>query len=98
MQDKFEIYWDHYFIDKSKFIYTENRFEEKALQHLESCLQLNAITFFTTINNLFNHFKDIFDNLYWKKHIMKKFWELEMGISLLSDFNSKFIWLVSDLE
>ena len=72
MQDKFEINWNYYPSEKSKLIYKENLVERKTLQHLKLCLQLNFITFFTTINNLFNYLKDIFGNSYQKKHAMKR--------------------------
>ena len=64
MRGKFEINWGHYSIDQSKLIYIKNRVAGKALQHLESCLYMNLITFFTTIKNLFNYLEDIFDNPY----------------------------------
>ena len=63
----------------------------KALQHLEPYLQLNSITLFTSIDNLFNHLKNIFGNPHRKKHVMEKFRELKMGASLFNDFYSKFI-------
>ena len=68
------------------------------LQYLESCLQFNFITLFTTIYNLFNHLKDIFGKSYEKKHIIKKFQKLKMRASLFSDFYFEFIQLDSDLE
>ena len=98
IQSKFEINWDHYPLERSKLIYVENRVGGKVLQHLEPCLQLNSITFFSTINNLFNHFEDIFGNPHQKKHAMEKFRELKMRASLFSEFYFKFIWLVSDFE
>ena len=73
MQRKFEINWDHYPINQSKLIYAENRVEKKVLQHLELCLCVNLIAFFTTIENLFNYLEDIFDNFYQKKHAIEKF-------------------------
>ena len=98
MQDKFKINWDHYPSERSKFIYAKNWVGGKALQYLEPSLQLNSITFFTTIDNLFNHSEDIFGNPYRKVHAIKKFPKLKMGASLFSDFYSEFIWLASDLE
>ena len=98
MQGKFEIKVDHPPSKRSKLIYAENRVEGTTLQHLEPCLQLNSITFFTTIDDLFNHFKDIFGNPHQKKQNIEKFRELKIGASLLSDFYSKFIRLASDLE
>ncbi len=98
MRGKFEINWDHYPIDRNKLIYAENRVGGKALQHLEPYLRLNSITPFTTINDLFNHFKDIFSNAYRKEHAMEKFRELKMGTSSFTDFYSEFIRLASDLE
>ena len=62
MQGKYKINWDYYQSKRSKLIYLENQVGGKALQHLELCLQLNSITLFTTINNLFNHLKNIFGN------------------------------------
>ena len=62
MRGKFEINWDHYPTDRSKLIYAENRVGGKALQHLEPCLRVNSITFFATIEDLFNHLEDIFGN------------------------------------
>lgn len=62
MQGKFKINWDHYPTNKSKLIYAENRVGKKALQYLEPCLQLNSITSFATIKDLFNYLKDIFSN------------------------------------
>lgn len=73
MLGKFEINLNHYSTNKSKLIYTENRIRGKALQHLETCLQLNSITSFTTIEDLFNYLKDIFGNLHWTKHTIEKF-------------------------
>ena len=98
MQGKFEINWDHYLSEKSKLIYAENRVESKALQHFEPCFWLNFITSFTTINDLFNHLKDIFGNPHWKKHVREKFRELKMVTSSCNDFYSEFNWLTSDLE
>ena len=62
--DKFEINRSYNLTDKSKFIYVENRVSGKALQHLKPCLQINSISFFTTIKDLFNYLKNIFDNSY----------------------------------
>ena len=73
MQGKFEINWDHYPSERSKLIYAENQVGGKALQHLEPCLRLNSITPFTTINNLFNHFQDIFGNPYQRSRLWKNF-------------------------
>lgn len=70
----------------------------KALQYLKSCLYINSIIPFAIIEDLFNHLKDIFGNLYWKKHAMEIFWELKMGINLFKDFYLEFICLVLDLE
>ena len=98
MQEKFEINWDHYPSKRNKLIYAENRVGRKALQHLESCFWLNSITSFTTINDLFNYFKDIFGNLHRKEHAMEKFRKLKMGVSLFDDFDSEFIQLASKLE
>ena len=64
MQDKFEINKDHYSTDQSILIYAENKFREKALQHLESCLYINSMTSFSIIKNSLNYQKNIFDNLY----------------------------------
>lgn len=50
--------------NRSKLIYIEIKVQRKTLQHLKAYLQLNSITPFATIENLFNYFKDIFDNLY----------------------------------
>ena len=98
MQGKCKINWDHYLLERSKLIYIENRVRGKALKHLEPCLRLNFITFFTTNNNLFNHLEDIFGNPVWKKNTVQKFRELKIGASLFSDFYPEFIWLASDLE
>ena len=98
MQGKFEINWDHYLSKRSKLIYVENRVKRKALQHFEPCLRLNSITPFTTINNLFNYFEDIFDDPHQKEHAMEKSRELKMRASSFSDFYSEFIRLASDLE
>ena len=73
MQGKFEINWDHYPLKRSKLIYIENRVGGKVLQHLKPYFRLNSITFFTTINDLFNYLKDIFGNPYRKEQVMKKF-------------------------
>ncbi len=98
MRGKFEINWDHYLSERSKLIFVENQVRGKVLQHLEPCLWLNCITLFTTIDDLFNHLKDIFDISYRKKNAMDKFWELKMEASSFSDFYSKFIRLALDLE
>lgn len=45
-----------------------------------------------------NHFKDIFGKTHWKKHTIKKFPKWKMITSLFTDFYSKFILLLSDLE
>ena len=73
MEDKFEINWDHYLSERSKLIYAENRVEEKALQHLKPCLRLNSITLFSTIDDLFNYFEDIFGNFHRKEYAIEKF-------------------------
>ena len=98
MRGKFEINWDHYPTDRSKLIYAENRVEGKALQHLESCLRVNSITPFVTIEDLFNHLEDIFGNPHRKEHVMEKFRDLKMGTSSFNDFYSEFIRLALDLE
>ena len=91
MQGKFEINWDYYPTDQSKLIYAENRVGGKALQHLEPCLRVNSITLFATIEDLFNHLEDIFDNPHQKKHAIEKFRELKIEASSFSDFYSEFI-------
>lgn len=68
------------------------------MQYLDPYLQLNLITFFTTIEDLFNYLKDIFDNLHQKNHAMKKFWDSKMGINLFNDFYSEFIHLTLNLN
>ena len=73
MEGKFEINWDYYCTERSKLINAENRVRRKALQHLELCLRLNFITLFTTIEELFNHLKDIFGNFHQKKYVVEKF-------------------------
>ena len=73
MRGKFEINWDYYLINQSKLIYAKNRVRGKALQHLKPCLRVNLITFFATIEDLFNYLKNIFDNSYQKKYAIKKF-------------------------
>ena len=98
MRGKFEINWDHYPLERSKLIYAENRVGGKVLQHLESCLRLNSIISFTTIDDLFNYLEDIFGNPHRKEHVIEKFRELKMGASSFSDFYSEFIRLASDLE
>ena len=96
MRGKFKINWDHYPIERSKLIYVENRVGEKALQHLEPCLWLNSITFFATIEDLFNHLEDIFDNPQWKKHAIEKFRDLKMNTCSFNNFYSVFIRLASE--
>ena len=64
MQGKFDINWDHYPTDRSKHIYIEKKVRGKALQHLKPCIQLNLITSFTTIKDLFNYLEDIIGNFY----------------------------------
>ncbi len=98
MWGKFEINKNYYPTNRSKLIYGENKVRGKALQHLEPCLRLNSITPFTTIDNLFNHFENIFGNPYWKKYIMEKFRKLKIGTSSFTDFYSEFIRLASNLE
>ena len=80
MQGKFEINWDHYPSKRSKLIYTKNRVGKKALQHLEPCLRLNFTILFTTIDNLFNHFEDIFGNALQKMYAIEKFQELKLEL------------------
>lgn len=70
---KFRIIWDHYFSQRSKLIDVENKVGEKGLQYYETYLQFNFITFFTIINNLFNHFKDIFGYSYPKEYAIEKY-------------------------
>lgn len=60
------------------------------MQYLKPSLQLNAITPFTTIDDLFDYCENIFGNLYQKKHTMEKFQELKMGISLFNFIPSLF--------
>ncbi len=86
MRGKFEINWDHYPTDQSKLIYTENRVGGKALQCLESCLHVNSITLFVTIEDLFNHLENIFGNLHRKEHAMEKFRDLKIDTSSFNDF------------
>lgn len=71
MGDKFEINWNHYFTDKNKSIYAENRDKRKALHHLETYLSQNSIMSIATIDDLFNYLEDIFDNSYKNKYIME---------------------------
>lgn len=59
---------------------------------------MNSITSFATIEDLFNHLEDIFDNSYWKEHAMEMFQELKMGTDLFKDFYSEFICLALDLK
>lgn len=65
---------------------------------LESGLQLNSISFFTTIDNPFHHLEDIFGNLHQKELAIEKFQELKMTASLFYDFYSELIQLVSSIE
>ena len=76
----------------------ENRVGGKALQYLEPCLRVNSITYFVTIEDLFNHLEDIFGNPHQKKHTIEKFRDLKMGTSSFNNFYSEFIRLASDLE
>lgn len=78
MRDKFEINYDYNLSKKNKHIYVENQVGGKGLQHLEPCFQFSSITFFTIIDNLFNHFENIFDNHHQKKHVIEKFRKLRM--------------------
>lgn len=57
------------------FIYAKNRVRKTTLQHLVFCLLMNYTTSFTTIDNLLNHFGDIFGNAYQKEHTVNKFRE-----------------------
>ena len=98
MQSKIEINWDHYPTDQSKLIYVKNRVGRKVLQHLEPCLRVNLITFFATIEDLFNHLENIFDNPHQREYVIEKFQELKMEASLFSDFYSEFIRLASNFE
>lgn len=91
IQSIFEINLDHYLLERNKLIYTENRVTGKALQHLKPSFQLNFITFFNIIKDLFNYLKDIFGNFYQKKRAIEKFRELKIGANLFSGFYSKFI-------
>lgn len=84
--------------DRSKAIYIENRIGRKTLQHWELFLQLSSITPLTTIDDLFNHLGDIFGKLHQKKHTIEIFRELKTRTKSFTDFYSKFIQLVSDLE
>ena len=68
------------------------------MQYLEPCLRVNLITFFAIIEDLFNHFKDIFGNPYQKEHAIEKFRELKIEVSLFSGFYLKFIQLASNFE
>lgn len=63
LRDKFEINHNYYLLRKRELEYIENRVKRKAL-YLQLYLQFNVITSFTTINNLFNHFKDLFSNFH----------------------------------
>lgn len=98
MRWKVEINCDHYPSEKSKLIYAENWVGRRALQHLEICLYLNFITFFITIDDLFNHLKDTFSNSYQKEHAIEKFGEPKIGASLFNNIYFKFIRLASDLD
>lgn len=68
------------------------------MQYQELCLQLNLVTLFATIEDLFNYLEDIFSNLYWKKYVMEKFRDLKMSTSSLNKFYSEFICLLLNLE
>lgn len=91
MRGKFHINRDHYHSEKSNLIYAKNRVKGRVLQHLEICLELQFITSFTTINDLFNFRKYTFSQFHQKEHVMKKFRELKKGASLFSDFYFEFI-------
>lgn len=72
MQNKFEINWDYHPINRNKLFYVKNRVKKKTLQYLKPYLQLNLITFFAIIENLFNYLKDIFGDFYQKKRCYNK--------------------------
>lgn len=84
--------------NRIKLINADNRVENFFLQYLEACLLPNFIIFFTTIDDLFNNFKDIFSNSHEKKHVIDKFQELKIGTNSFIDFYSKFICVASDLK
>lgn len=65
--------------------------KKKAFYQPKFYLLVNLITFFATIEDLFNHLKDIFGNFYQKEYVIKKFRELKMEASLFIEFYSKFI-------
>lgn len=84
-------------MNRSKLIYGKNWVRQKTLYYLESCPQLNSIIFLTTINDLFNNFKDIFGKFYQKKHVMGKFRVYKRRANSFTNFCAKFIELTSDL-
>ena len=47
---------------------------------------------------MFTKFKKVYGNFYCKKHIMKKFRELKMGLGFFNAFYFKFIKLVAKLK
>ena len=65
---------------------------------MESCLCVNSITFFATIEDVFNYLKDFFSNPHQKEYAMEKFQKLKMEASLFSDFYSEFTRLAFDLD
>lgn len=91
MHSKFVINYNHDLIVKSKFIFVKNRNKKKALQYLKLILYVNLITSFTTIKNLFNYLKNIFNNSHFEKYAIEKFQELKIKTSLFDNFYFEYI-------
>lgn len=70
MRFKCEIDWDYNLTNLNELIYDEDKIIEKTLQYLISCLRMNFITFFASIENLSSHLNNIFCNFYQKEYIM----------------------------
>ena len=98
MQNKLKLNLEQFFDNDIKICYTKNRYRNKILEYLQLHFCADLLILFKIVYNLFTKLKKVYDNIYCKKHAIKKLKELKMGLESFNIFYSKFIKLADKLE
>ena len=98
MQSKLKLNQKHYLDNNIQIYYAKNCYKDEVLEYLQPYFCADLLILFETVDNLFTKLKKVYDNLYCKKYIIKKFRELKIGLRSFNAFYSKFIKLAVKLE